>query len=324
MRAVHKITLTAVKLCLVGALTFFALRHVDLLAAWRSARAIPLNVALGVLALFLFQYLLSAARLARLLSLFGSRMSLWAAFEIALVGAFFSQTFISFIGGDVVRVWRITRYRISLGLATKSVFLDRLSGLAGSIAIIALTIPFIPHLASDIDVGLWGAFIASLPLAGIAGALLLRRLPSVVRRTRAVAFVLELVDSGFEIASKGWSAVPVLVLSIAIQLLSVLILYLLALAIGIDITLWNCTVLMPSVLFLSMLPISVAGWGVREGAMIAALSLIKIPAHQSLALSVSFGLGLVVVSLPGGLIWLLVRPRRTGSAADVVAGGNVG
>jgi uncharacterized membrane protein YbhN (UPF0104 family) len=58
-----------------------------------------------------------------------------------------------------------------------------------------------------------------------------------------------------------------------------------------------------------MLPISIAGWGIREGAMVAALSVIKIPSHQSLALSICFGLCLVFVSLPGGVIWFLSRNK---------------
>jgi hypothetical protein len=297
---------------------------VDLLAAWRSVKAIPLAVAAGVMVLFVFQYLLSAFRLTQLLALLGAPLRLWAALEVAFIGAFFSQTFISFIGGDVARVWRITRHRISLGLATKSVLLDRLVGFAGLIAIIALTLPFLPHIAPDIDVGLWGTFIALLPLAALAVVVIVRRLPASVRRIRAGTFLLELVDAALEIARKGWGAGLVCALSIVIQLLNVLILYLLARGIGIDLTLWNCLVLMPSVLFLSLLPISIAGWGVREGAMVVALSLIRVAPHQSLALSVSFGLGLVLVSLPGGLIWLLVRPHRPASSGEIVPGGNVG
>jgi hypothetical protein len=77
----------------------------------------------------------------------------------------------------------------------------------------------------------------------------------------------------------------------------------------IEIGLWNCFVLLPTVLFLSMLPISVAGWGVREGAMVAALSLVGVPGHQSLALSICFGLCIVAISLSGGAVWFASRSR---------------
>jgi uncharacterized membrane protein YbhN (UPF0104 family) len=66
-------------------------------------------------------------------------------------------------------------------------------------------------------------------------------------------------------------------------------------------------VLVPPVLFLSMMPVSFAGWGVREGAMVAALSAVGVPAHQSLAMSIAYGLVNVVASLPGGVLWLVSR-----------------
>jgi hypothetical protein len=69
-----------------------------------------------------------------------------------------------------------------------------------------------------------------------------------------------------------------------VQLLNVLALFALARGLSIGLTLWHSLLLIPPVLFLSMLPISVAGWGVREGAMIVALALVGVPASSSVAL----------------------------------------
>ena len=52
-----------------------------------------------------------------------------------------------------------------------------------------------------------------------------------------------------------------------------------------------------------MLPISFAGWGVREGAMVTALGLVNIPINVSLASSILFGLFLLLISLPGSMLW---------------------
>jgi hypothetical protein len=41
--------------------------------------------------------------------------------------------------------------------------------------------------------------------------------------------------------------------------------------------------------------------------MMAGLALVNVPPHQSLALSIAFGLSLIVLSLPGGIIWLTGR-----------------
>ena len=55
-----------------------------------------------------------------------------------------------------------------------------------------------------------------------------------------------------------------------------------------------------------------AGWGVREGAMVAMLGTIGIAANEALALSVAYGLLGLIGSLPGGVVWLATgnRTRR--------------
>jgi glycosyltransferase 2 family protein len=55
---------------------------------------------------------------------------------------------------------------------------------------------------------------------------------------------------------------------------------------------------------IQLLPVSLAGWGVREVVLVVALASFGIPAEAALATSVLLGLCLVIVGLPGGLIWL--------------------
>ena len=79
----------------------------------------------------------------------------------------------------------------------------------------------------------------------------------------------------------------------------------LARALGVAVDFLDCLVLVPPVILVSTLPISLAGWGVREGAMVAAFGLIGIAAYQALGVSVAFGLVAIVVGVPGGVVWLL-------------------
>jgi len=55
-------------------------------------------------------------------------------------------------------------------------------------------------------------------------------------------------------------------------------------------------------------PISVGGWGVREGAMVTALGLVNIAPSVALAVSIQFGLIMLVVGLPGGVLALFGKP----------------
>jgi uncharacterized membrane protein YbhN (UPF0104 family) len=60
----------------------------------------------------------------------------------------------------------------------------------------------------------------------------------------------------------------------------------------------------PVILLATMLPFSIGGWGVREAAAVAVLSLAGISAEAALSLSLIFGLTQVAVSGVGTLLCL--------------------
>jgi uncharacterized membrane protein YbhN (UPF0104 family) len=82
-----------------------------------------------------------------------------------------------------------------------------------------------------------------------------------------------------------------------------------ALALGLDapVTLVDCLVLVPPVILVATLPISIAGWGAREVAMVTVFGLIGVPSAQATALSVLFGIATLLIALPGGLLWMIER-----------------
>jgi glycosyltransferase 2 family protein len=63
-------------------------------------------------------------------------------------------------------------------------------------------------------------------------------------------------------------------------------------------------VIVPLVSLIQLMPVSLAGWGVREAAMVVVLAGFGVSATAALAISVLMGLALIVLGLPGGLIWL--------------------
>ena len=65
----------------------------------------------------------------------------------------------------------------------------------------------------------------------------------------------------------------------------------------------------PTVFLLSMLPVTVAGWGVREALLITALNLFGIAAPAAVALGLGFGICMLVIGIPGALLWLTARRR---------------
>jgi uncharacterized membrane protein YbhN (UPF0104 family) len=84
----------------------------------------------------------------------------------------------------------------------------------------------------------------------------------------------------------------------------------LAIAAKLDVHWLAFVIVVPLASLLMTVPVSVAGWGVREGVMVVGLGYAGMDAEKAVALSILYGLLLLVVALPGGFVWLLDGRRQ--------------
>ena len=75
--------------------------------------------------------------------------------------------------------------------------------------------------------------------------------------------------------------------------------YMIARAFGVDLPLYAFMVIMPPVILLTIIPISLAGWGVREVSMVSLLSYSGIAQETALSISIIFGFTYVIQGLLG-------------------------
>lgn len=222
------------------------------------------------------------------------------------IGAFFNQTLPSTVGGDAVRIWYLYRTGETLVRATSSLLLDRLCGLSGLLLIVLFCQPlifeFVPSAAARWGlaalVGAGGAAIIAFVLMGRFRILLLDRW-AVTRHLVAIAR-----DANTLIRNPIAGGLA-LFFSIGLQLLIVVTVWLVGQSMGGVITFAQSLAFVPPVVLAATMPISVAGWGVREGAMVVALGYVGVSATDAVTISVIFGLLMITAGLPGGLIWLL-------------------
>ncbi len=72
------------------------------------------------------------------------------------------------------------------------------------------------------------------------------------------------------------------------------------------------------VALISVVPISIAGWGVREGAMVAAFAYAGLSQSDGLLISILFGISYLLLGVLGGVVWVLDTQQ---TERDVVADG---
>ena len=64
------------------------------------------------------------------------------------------------------------------------------------------------------------------------------------------------------------------------------------------------------VLLIATVPLSIAGWGTRETAMVLAFGYAGLPESDGLIVSVLFGIATFAAGLPGGVIWIFDRNKQ--------------
>lgn len=303
--------LLALKIALSGALIWYFVGKSDLGAAMENLRRVDAATVMVALALFLTQIALVARRWGVLMRLvgIGGGLSFPRIVRIMWTATFLNTTLVSSVGGDAFRLWTIVRGGDPLGKSINSIFLDRLAALMALMVLIAVSLPYVMELVPD-EAAIWSyAILIAASVAGFAALLHADRLPRRIQHWRLVRGLANLAADTRKLTLHTDNFLPVAALSFLVHLLSILVVYVLAGGLEIGISFLDCFFLVPPVILAMTLPISIAGWGVREGAMIVTLGLVGVPQESALVLSILFGLGITLAALPGGVIWLFTRDR---------------
>jgi uncharacterized protein (TIRG00374 family) len=228
----------------------------------------------------------------------------------------FSNTFLpTGFGGDAARAWIIGRQEGATVRVAVSVLADRATSLACGYLLawiaIAADPSSVPHrlvllLAAVSAAGLVALGLAVLALRGGAPGLVARlpqRLRGWLRETRSV---------GATFLADRRLIVTALVLGLLFQLAGVGAFWLLAKVIGLSIAFPVVAASVSLVLVVTVLPISVAGFGVREGGFVLLLGWAGVSATDATVISLLSVVTLALASLPGALALIAPggRPAR--------------
>lgn len=222
-------------------------------------------------------------------------------------GCFFNQGLPTSIGGDAIRILDCTRENDTPHNCFYGVFIDRFVGLAGLLVLNIGALFFSGDILPS-HVRLLLLLLLTFMLAALVALLYLRKF-NVFTKNKWLGFLGHLSERYAEVYSTPMSITVQLVLSVIIHLLAMTAYYILGVSVGLDYPLGVYLVLVPPVILLIILPISLAGWGVREGAMIGFFLLVGADRSKVLSLSIMYGLVNLIGSLPGLFVYLVQKNR---------------
>lgn len=298
------------KLAITIGLFAFLLRKLDLAPVVSQLRAMSPWAALGGEALLLLQLGLLAHRWHIINGIVDAPMRVSQILRLTAVGHFFNQVLPSGFAGDGARAWIAGREGVRLGALVRAILCDRVVGLLVLALMASVTFIALPDIAATrVPVRSTPWLFALLGLGGVAAFYLLGApiAAMLMRYPRAQAIGRFAEDLHQVLFGAGIRSMLVVVLAVAVQLLNVAAVLACARGMDIDLGITAGAVIVPTVMLVSMMPISVGGWGVREGAMIVGLGLAGITAADALAISVAFGMLQALLGVPGGVLWLARR-----------------
>jgi glycosyltransferase 2 family protein len=236
--------------------------------------------------------------------------------QIIWMSAFFNQ-FMPFIAGDALRVIYLRDAGASLRAALKSTVLDR--GVAATVLLMmtplaTFTLSYAMASAAGL-IWLSAVAITSLTTLGvvlaaakpIAKLAVYWRIPQVLAET--------LLDMR-QLVARPATCLLVVLLSLAVHGIGCVVFGLLARGEGLGLSPLEVMAVAPLILFVSFLPIAISGWGVREGFTVILLSKLGAAPEAALLLSVSFGIVMLVASLPGAALLPFTAWRRSGGPVE--------
>jgi uncharacterized membrane protein YbhN (UPF0104 family) len=314
----RQILLSALKVLISAALLYLALRKVDLSELFSRIGLASLGwLGLAVAATFL-QILFGALRWSELSVECDAPLTIRQAMRFNLIGTFFNQTLPSSIGGDAVRLWLVARGGAGWRAATYSIFVDRAVGLVALAIVIVASLPWSYNLIRDPD-GRGALLVVDFAaLAAGAGFLLLGRLQwpwlqnSLATRHFHACSVI--ANRTLFSAQRGPKLV---VYSLLVHVLTVVIAWCVIKSIAAPVLFSQAFQLVPPVMLITMLPISIAGWGLREATMALAFGYAGLVTSEGVNVSLLFGMVTFIVGAIGGLVWIFSAEKAAKGAAPI-------
>jgi glycosyltransferase 2 family protein len=316
----RRLLVLSARILVSAALLYLALRGINFAAIQSRVSQINLGwIALAVL-VTVVQIFIGALRWREISALCQAPLTDLQAFRYNMIGAFFNQTLPSSIGGDAVRLWLVNRTGAGWRSATYSILTDRAIGLIALSLVIVASLPWSYGMIANGNGRLALVLVDLIALSCGLGFLLLGRLPwSWLKTWWLTKHVHACSVIANDVIFNRRSGPKIIALSLSVHVLTVVIAWCAVRSISAPADFEQLFMLIPPIMLITMLPISIAGWGVREATMMVAFGYAGLAQTDGTVVSILFGAVSFIVGCIGGLVWVFSAEKTAAPLAIVEA-----
>jgi uncharacterized membrane protein YbhN (UPF0104 family) len=262
---------------------------------------------MGGLLLLTLQIVVVTVRWRILLDGLKQRVPMWRLTEIQVLGVLANSFLISGLGGLAVRAALLYRQGVGLPAVGASMAVERILPLVVLSILAIASLPILMAIEA-VELRFIGDIVLVLALAlGLAILLIATNEWGGRMRMRIARMIETTLRDIRTVLRDGRTVTLALAATVVAQGLFFVAVIVLGRDLGITVPLLDFLALLPVVALFASLPISIGGWGAREGAMVFGLTLLGVPLEQALVLSVMVGLLSVLAVVPVGLLTLAAR-----------------
>lgn len=223
--------------------------------------------------------------------------------QLTWSGTFFNQLLPSGIGGDAYRIYALAK-KNSLLSSTAAIIWDRILGIScmGIACIFMLFFMNIPTPLKTIVTSVY-----SLLMIGIIALVMFIRFP-ILQNYKIIKNLWNALEYGKNLVSNPLNALGIS--SICSAFINFFAFYLLVVALKIPLNFWESSVLYTISLLVTLIPLSISGWGLRESFLTTYLIACGLPAEKGLVLGVLQGVLMLATGVIGAIFYLFSKNQK--------------
>ena len=208
----------------------------------------------------------------------------------------------SIIGADLVRTYALSG-RTPIGTVVRIVLIDRALGLLALATLVIVSVLILPRFFVSQPLLLLSVAIA---VCGPATYLVLTRFVPRLKGSHRIVLAARQLGLDLRRTVEGAGSARVILISLSLHMLSVFAFLALGNAIGMpEVNLVHYLAIVSCALLVTIIPISIGGWGIRESALVIGFGLLSVEPERAFTLSATFGL---LVMLSSAVVALLGIP----------------
>lgn len=297
MRWYNKAGLIALKLAITAIIFWFIFQRLSVSDLVNRLVNFDFRYLVPIGLIFLGHVCFSGVRWQVLSRIYGQRFTTAELMAKSAVAYFLNQVLLGTVGGDAYRIVVMKRRGYTLYESTSVVFIERLMVL---LVLLLFCLAVLPYMDDAIGRRLadYGAIAGFTAVAlGLGFAVWLARQERI--EGPGLLRIVSILQSICRFLLVGLRSVPSVAITAGIFATSIVIFWLVARGLGYPADTRTYFVAVPPAILVSMLPISIGGWGPREFTLGVTLASFGGSFEEGVTVAATVGLLMMLVSLPG-------------------------